>query len=589
MKNMYQTSWLCLLLGCILFAACSKDDVNDALAPKITLSSSTSIYTGKVNRDIVLEATVEHGDGGIYSWKQDGKIICTQPVCIFRSDKTGEYYVTLRVDTKNGYAEKEMRVDVLEMAPPVISLAVPEGGIVTYVNTELTLSPDVQNSEGATYQWYIDNEKAGTDKDQVFTKTETGDYQVKLVATNEDGTTEYETIVRVEESPTLRIETTDPVSHIKSAPRTVMEGRSVFLKPIIVNAVDPTYSWSVDVIEPEGVTTPYFNFTPAEQKEYTVKLTVTNHTPQVRSVLSRNLTQSESNTASATIQVNCVGTDNEMNRFRPYAGTERFTVMEFVAAPGQFVNAGYEATTYEEANAYAQKRLNEGNYVSLGGFGGYLTVYCSHSIVSSNGDYDFCVFGNPFDGSSEPGIVYVMQDENGDGLPNDTWYEVKGSETGKPETIQDYAITYYRSEKSAIRWSDNQGNNGSMGFINHGTSSMYPKWIRPNSYTLRGTRLEPRTVQEGGIWKNKSFDWGYVDNYSTTDLITTKNPMTQQTATGNRIRISDAVTPDGQPANLKYIDFIKVHTALNVSAGALGENSTEVFGYASLDPEAAIQ
>ena len=249
----------------------------------------------------------------------------------------------------------------------------------------------------------------------------------------------------------------------------------------------------------------------------------------------------------------------------------------------------YEATTYEEANAYAQKRLNEGNYVSLGGFGGYLTVYCSHSIVSSNGDYDFCVFGNPFDGSSEPGIVYVMQDENGDGLPNDTWYEVKGSETGKPETIQDYAITYYRSEKSAIRWSDNQGNNGSMGFINHGTSSMYPKWIRPNSYTLRGTRLEPRTVQEGGIWKNKSFDWGYVDNYSTTDLITTKNPMTQQTASGNRIRISDAITPDGKPANLKYIDFIKVHTALNVSAGALGENSTEVFGYASLDPEAAIQ
>lgn len=235
-----------------------------------------------------------------------------------------------------------------------------------------------------------------------------------------------------------------------------MEGRSVFLKPIIVNAVDPTYSWSVDDIEQEGVTTPYFNFTPAEQKEYTVKLTVTNHTPQVRSVLSRNLTQSESNTASATIQVNCVGTDNEMNRFRPYAGTERFTVMEFVAAPGQFVNAGYEATTYEEANAYAQKRLNEGNYVSLGGFGGYLTVYCSHSIVSSNGDYDFCVFGNPFDGSSEPGIVYVMQDENGDGLPNDTWYEVKGSETGKPETIQDYAITYYRSEKSAIRWSDNR-------------------------------------------------------------------------------------------------------------------------------------
>ena len=53
--------------------------------------------------------------------------------------------------------------------------------------------------------------------------------------------------------------------------------------------------------------------------------------------------------------------------------------------------------------------------------------------------------------------------------------------------------------------------------------------------------------------------------------------------------VPGAITPDGKPANLKYIDFIKVHTALNVSAGALGENSTEVFGYASLDPEAAIQ
>lgn len=37
-----------------------------------------------------------------------------------------------------------------------------------------------------------------------------------------------------------------------------------------------------------------------------------------------------------------------------------------------------------------------------------------------------------------------MQDVNGDGLPNDEWYELKGSEYGKPETIQDYAVTYFR-------------------------------------------------------------------------------------------------------------------------------------------------
>lgn len=76
--------------------------------------------------------------------------------------------------------------------------------------------------------------------------------------------------------------------------------------------------------------------------------------------------------------------------------------------------------------------------MSLGAFGGYLVVGFDHSI-ENDGGYNIGVSGNSFDGSSEPGIVWVMQDENGDGLPNDTWYELKGSEYGKPETTQDYA------------------------------------------------------------------------------------------------------------------------------------------------------
>ncbi len=121
--------------------------MNDALAPKITLSSSTSIYTGKVNRDIVLEATVEHGDGGIFvETGRENHLYATG--LYFRSDKTGEYYVTLRVDTKNGYAEKRCASTSLRWRLPSYRWLCPKGGIVTYVNTELTLSPDVQNSEG---------------------------------------------------------------------------------------------------------------------------------------------------------------------------------------------------------------------------------------------------------------------------------------------------------------------------------------------------------------------------------------------------------------------------------------------------------
>ena len=43
----------------------------------------------------------------------------------------------------------------------------------------------------------------------------------------------------------------------------------------------------------------------------------------------------------------------------------------------------------------------------------------------------FAIQGNAFDSSNEPGIVWVMQDVNGNGLPDDEWYELRGSETGE--------------------------------------------------------------------------------------------------------------------------------------------------------------
>ena len=129
----------------------------------------------------------------------------------------------------------------------------------------------------------------------------------------------------------------------------------------------------------------------------------------------------------------------------PSAGSSdsKVKVYHLRPAPGQFI-AQISGQTEEEACRYAETRMNvQNNYVSLGAWGGYIIVGFDHSVynkpdVSSNGGYDFAIIGNPFDGSSEPGIVYVMQDENGDGLPNDTWYELRGSETGKAETYQHY-------------------------------------------------------------------------------------------------------------------------------------------------------
>jgi len=140
-------------------------------------------------------------------------------------------------------------------------------------------------------------------------------------------------------------------------------------------------------------------------------------------------------------------------------------VYEYTPAPGQFINepqSGFKnENTPEAACAYALERMGKSAYVSLGGFGGYLIVGFDHSIYNEKGA-DFSIAGNSFSGSSEPGIVYVMQDENGNGKPDDTWYELKGSEYGKPETLKDYSVTYYKPQSAGtdIRWEDNEGNEG---------------------------------------------------------------------------------------------------------------------------------
>ena len=285
--------------------------------------------------------------------------------------------------------------------------------------------------------------------------------------------------------------------------------------------------------------------------------------------------------------------DDDLFR-RPVTETssERATVVfEYTPAPGQFINetrlGGFDGTetTPEAAAAYALRRMNEGEYVSLGGFGGYIVVGFDHSIAN-DGDYNIAIDGNAFDTASEAGVVWVMRDENGDGLPNDTWYELKGSEYGKSGTQQGYSVTYFRPEadKQPVKWIDSEGEEGEIDRMKlHNQPSYYPAWIKEDSYTLTGTRLASRNYQEIkedgtlGNWVSPPYDWGYADNFSPIDRLTDDDNY-EAAATTNHFKISNAVTADGRAANLKFIDFVKVQTAVNAKNGALGECSTEVIG-----------
>lgn len=275
------------------------------------------------------------------------------------------------------------------------------------------------------------------------------------------------------------------------------------------------------------------------------------------------------------------------------SGNSRFQnkVYEWTPAPGQFINEQgiggmtNAETTPEAACLWAEKRLKSQQFVSLGGFGGYIIVGFDHRIMAQSSGADFAIFGNAFDTSSEPGVVYVMQDTNGNQQPDDdeVWYELKGSESGKATTLKNYSVTYFRPTGKAedIRWTDSEDNNGTIDYMAtfHNQDSYYPAWITTESYTLEGTRLAPNNVETTpGHWENRAYEWGYVDNFGSDNIGSTTLPCTG-------FRIANAIHADGTPATLDGIDFIKVQCAVNAKSGALGELSTEVCGFQDLSAQ----
>ncbi len=250
-------------------------------------------------------------------------------------------------------------------------------------------------------------------------------------------------------------------------------------------------------------------------------------------------------------------------------------VVEYLPAPGQFVNEGYEATSMAEACSWAQERLESRYFVSLGGFGGYIVVKFDKPIRNSEGDYDFGIYGNSFKGSSEPGVVWVAQDANGNGVADDEWYELRGSESGVATTLQNYSITYARTEdERRIAWRDNRGESGIIERNSMHPQDYFPAWVVEDEYTLSGTLLPPNSEwsEINQEWVLHAYGWGYADNFSEVDRAADR---------ANRFRILDARDATGEAVILAHIDFVKVQSATNRVHSAIGEVSTEVCGFVS--------
>ena len=459
-----------------------------------------------------------------------------------------------------------------EGEPPVITL--PGGHVYQLApGDSLTLSPGVEHlTDGAVIRWIQDDRVVGGDPSFVFTTDTPGVYYLTVEVMTEYGKAFLE--VRIEVAapepgpgPEPPPQPVEPVRCVfERAEYHVAVGRTIRLLPLDLDSTKHyTFTWRVgDETGLEGEE-PLYRFNARTQGTYQVGFRISDG-------------ESEADT---TLTVVVCPPEGTFRRAMGAGSSNRVAcVYDFTPAPGQYVNENYTAATMEEACAYATARMSEGLYVSLGGFGGSIIVGFDHSI-DNDGDYNFAIKEASYTNYSEPGIIWVMQDEDGNGLPDDTWYELKGSEYGLDCTVQDYAVTYYRPEAPGqnVNWTDNHGGSGWIDYLLafHKQDYYYPLWIKEDRYTLRGSRLEARNYDQSGrgvLWINPDYGWGYADNHSEVDMLPER--ATGVTEGWNHFKISDAVRFDGQPENLQYIDFIKVQTGLNTKSGWLGEVSTEV-------------
>ncbi|MDE6278158.1 MAG: hypothetical protein K2M06_08630 [Muribaculaceae bacterium] len=258
------------------------------------------------------------------------------------------------------------------------------------------------------------------------------------------------------------------------------------------------------------------------------------------------------------------------------AGYVDVEILEYAPAPGQFINEMPEFIAGMNASAMlerANRSISNGELVSLGAWGGSIVYKLGKSIANKDGG-DFRIVGNSYYsytvdgvqcGSSEPGIVYVMKDSNGNGRPDDGWYELQGSHSDMAKTA---SVAY--SERQLTDDTFDLYVSGPGSESQHWTSdpeyhphSYMPLWLTQAELRFDG-RMLPANGQklDNGQYTQECYT-GYADSQP-------------NNSSASELDISAARGLNGEPVELDRIDFIKVQTGVLQFNGHLGECSTEV-------------
>ncbi len=268
-------------------------------------------------------------------------------------------------------------------------------------------------------------------------------------------------------------------------------------------------------------------------------------------------------------------------------------LLSYFPAPGQFINSDLLGTP----EAARRITTSSDHLVSLGSFGGSIVLGFSQPVVNDPRNpygIDFSLFGNAFEGSSEPGVVWVMKDTNGNGQPDDTWLELAGSSSFHPQVRRNAGITWKPLADGSAGWRDGP-TTGLLRKNEFHTQPYYPQsdlfpGYPPDSVTLTGTLLPLTPSVEGGVIHIPTLGFGYADNRPwnrTGELTDPDNPYTPDVtegAGGDPFDISWAIDTAGNYVFPDQIDFIRIVTAVLSENSLLGEISPEVAAVVATAP-----
>lgn len=282
-------------------------------------------------------------------------------------------------------------------------------------------------------------------------------------------------------------------------------------------------------------------------------------------------------------------------------------IHEFVPAPGQFINtarflgADAKALVGKGGGAGSSSTPATTGLISLGSFGGYVVFSFDEPVKNDPRNpygVDFIISGNAFKADakgywSEPGAVMVMRDDNGDGEPNDTWYELAGSDYWFKTTRRNVTFTYEDPQytgRHAVPYTTSDGDARAMASNMFHQQSYFPDPVNYPDVKLVDGKLSLTGNHIKGVYDRRTpsyiesyraFPFGYADNHATTgDLTVARNPYYAENGEDptDGFDISWAVDKDGNYVELDEIHFVKVYNAVSEVCGWLGESSTEIGG-----------